>query len=211
MDKANDVLARAVAAEPSAALDMLDTTAQGLSSAEAARRLATYGPNEVQTEQRSLAGIIREQAQSGINVLLALAGVLTFVVGDIPDGSIILVLVVVNVGLSIIQEYRAERALAALRELLPLQAHVLRDGAVVERPASQVVPGDVVTVRSGALVPADMRLLEVSQLEVDQATLTGESVPQTKMIDAVADGPVSGWTDALFAGTTVVSGQGRGV
>jgi Mg2+-importing ATPase len=207
----SDLLAQLATADADAALRLLRTDRRGLSGAEAARRLQEYGPNEVRPEQRSLGGIVLEQARSGINILLALAGVVTLAIGDVPDGAIILVLVVLNVGLSIVQEYRAERALAALRALLPLECRVRRDGAPRVRPASDLVPGDVVAVRTGDMVPADLRLLEASGLEVNQATLTGESVPQVKEVAPAPPGPPAGWTDVLFAGTTVVSGAGVGV
>ncbi|MBV8194601.1 MAG: cation-transporting P-type ATPase [Candidatus Dormibacteraeota bacterium] len=154
---------------------------------------------------------MREQLTNGINLLLGGAGVLTIVTGDLPDGAIILALIALNVGLSIVQEYRAEKALEALRNLLPVKCHVRRDGAEVDVPAEELVPGDVVLVRSGDLVPADIRLFDANQLEVNQATLTGESVPQAKTVEAVSGGAASDWTNVVFAGTTVVGGSGSGV
>jgi Mg2+-importing ATPase len=192
-------------------LRVLATTPDGLSSAEATRRLRDVGPNELRTEERSLWTITRRQFVSGINVLLGLAGLLTIAIGDLPDGGIILVLLALNVGLSIYQEYRAERALAALRALLPLNVHVIRDGAPALVPGAQLVPGDVVTVTTGDIVPADVRLLEADDLEVNQATLTGESLSQPKDVAPVPEGPPATWTNTLFAGTTVVAGEGRGV
>ena len=201
----------AAAATPEQVLQEVGSGASGLSDVEAKRRLAELGPNAVEAATRSLQKIVLEQVRNGINLLLAGAGVLTIVTGDLVDGAIILVLIALNVGLSIVQEYRAEKALDALRRLLPLHCRVIRDGSEIDLPADALVPGDIVLLRSGELVPADMRLLEAEQLEVDQATLTGESVPQTKSVDA-PDGPSpSAWTDFVFAGTTVVGGEGKGV
>jgi P-type Mg2+ transporter len=152
-----------------------------------------------------------EQVRNGINLLLAGAGVLTIVTGDLVDGAIILALIALNVGLSIVQEYRAERALAALRSMLPLHCRAYRDAKEIELIATDLVPGDVVLIHSGNLVPADLRLLEASELEIDQSTLTGESVPQTKSTAAVSGTLAVGWSDIAFAGTTVVGGQGKGV
>ena len=202
---------RAATIDTSAALAEFETGARGLTNVEAARRLARDGPNEIRPEERSLGTIVREQVINGINILLAAAGLLTFIVGSPTDGAIILALLALNVGLSILQEYRAERALAALRSMLPVQARVWRDGVQVPKPASELVTGDVVEVCAGNLVPADIRLLDVDGLEVNQAVLTGESFSQAKTVGAVPPGPPTTWTDVLFAGSTVVSGQGTGV
>ena len=183
----------------------------GLSAEEARARLARLGPNAVGVESRSLRAIVMEQVRNGINVLLAGAGVLTIVTGDLVDGAIILALITLNVTLSIVQEYRAERALEALRALLPLQCRAVRAGAVISFAANDLVPGDIVLLRSGDLVPADLRLIEADDLEINQATLTGESVPQTKSTAAVAEVAAVAWTDIAFAGTVVVGGEGRGV
>src|SRR5450759_5224577 len=150
---------------------MLDASPDGLTAAEAAHRLARYGRNEVSSESRSFWSIAVEQVRSGINILLAIAGILTIVTGDLVDGAIILTLIALNVGLTIFQEFRAELALEALRAMLPLNARARRGGAEVQVPASELVPGDIVRVRSGDLVPADLRLLEAEELEVNQATL----------------------------------------
>ena len=183
----------------------------GLTAAEARRRLAELGPNAVGVQSRSLNKIVLEQVRNGINLLLAGAGILTILTGDFVDGAIILVLILLNVGLSIVQEYRAEKALAALRDLLPLHCRVVRGGAETEVSSVDVVPGDIVLLRSGDLVPADIRLLETRALEVNQATLTGESVPQEKSTAPLSSPSTIDWTDIAFAGTTVVGGEGRGV
>ena len=203
--------AAAASMDPSDVLQTLASTPNGLPGREAVSRLARFGPNSIAPESRSLGAIVLEQVGNGINILLAGAGVLTIVTGDLIDGAIILGLIALNVGLSIVQEYRAEKALAALRALLPLHCRAERDGAEVDLPVDQLVPGDVVFIRSGDLVPADMRVLEAEGLEVDQATLTGESVPQTKSPGLVASVRPIEWTDIVFAGTTVVGGEGKGV
>jgi len=120
VDAARDFLARAAAADRTNLAGMLGAGLDGLSSAEAARRRARYGLNTISLESRSIGTIVRGQI-TGINILLALAGVLTLATGDLIDGVIILVLIAINVGLSIFQEYRAERALKALRALLPFR------------------------------------------------------------------------------------------
>jgi Mg2+-importing ATPase len=197
--------------DPTTALRMLEASPDGLTAAEAAQRLARYGRNEVSSESRSFWSIAIDQVRSGINILLAIAGILTIVTGDLVDGAIILTLIALNVGLTIFQEFRAELALDALRAMLPLNARARRGGAEVQVPASELVPGDIVRVRSGDLVPADLRLLEAEELEVNQATLTGESVPQTKSVAAVPVGGPIDWKDVAFAGTDVVGGEGIGV
>ncbi|MBV8527315.1 MAG: cation-transporting P-type ATPase [Candidatus Dormibacteraeota bacterium] len=188
-------------------LQRLQTGSGGLSSSEAAARLARFGRNELETETRSFWRIVAEQGRSGINVLLALAGVLTIVTGDLVDGAIILTLLGINIGLSIFQEYRAELALSALRAMLPLQALARRDGVFVAVPAALLVPGDVIRLRSGDVVPADVRLLECTGIEIDQATLTGESVPQEKTTDVSSGSSPAEWRNMAFAGTVVVAGD----
>jgi len=205
-----DFLARAAAADQSTLAEMLGTSLEGLTSAEAAPRRNQYGLNAISLESRSIWTIVRGQI-SGINILLALAGFLTLATGDLIDGVIILVLIAINVGLSIFQEYRAERALGALRALLPFRTRVWRDGAQTVLPSIELVPGDLITLEIGDLVPADCRVLEADALEVNQATLTGESEPAPKDPTPVTTTCPSEWTSLLLAGTTVVEGRGRAV
>ena len=204
------MLAGAAAADRTRLSEMLGTSLDGLSTAEAARRLAQYGVNAIALESRSLGNIVRGQI-SGINILLLLAGILTWVTGDLIDGAIILVLIVLNVGLSIFQEYRAELALRALRAMLPFRTRVWRDGAETIVPSTALVPGDLIAVEVGDLVPADCRVLEADALAINQATLTGESDPAPKDPAPVNGTRPAEWLDLLFAGTTVVEGRGRAV
>lgn len=206
----SDLLTRVAAADRATLADLLGTSLDGLTTAEAARRQARYGVNTISLQSRSLAAIVRGQI-SGINVLLALAGILTGVTGDLIDGVIILVLIVLNVGLSIFQEYRAEQALKALRALLPFRTRVWRDGAQAIVPSTELVPGDLIALDAGDRVPADARVLEADALEVDQATLTGESEPAAKDPAPVTSTHPAEWTSLVLAGTTVVQGHGRAV
>ncbi len=206
----SDLLARAAAADRAALADLLGTGLDGLSAAEVRRRQAEYGVNAISMQSRSLGTIVRGQI-SGINVLLTLAGILTGVSGDLIDGVIILVLIIANVGLSIVQEYRAEQALHALLALLPFRTTVWRDGAQAVVPSSQLVPGDLIALDAGDRVPADARLLEADTLEVDQSTMTGESEPAAKDPAPVSATRPSEWTSIALAGTTVVQGHGRAV
>jgi P-type Mg2+ transporter len=210
VDAATEVLARAAAADQVALAKMLGVGLTGLSGAEAARRRSQYGLNAISLETRSMGAIVRAQI-SGINVLLGLAGVLTLATGDAVDGVIILVLIAINVGLSIFQEYRAEQALKALRALLPFHTRVWRDGAETVLPSIELVPGDLIALEIGDLVPADCRVLEADALQVNQASLTGESEPAAKDPTPVTSPRPSDWSSLLLAGTTVVEGRGRAV
>ena len=201
----------AAAASVEQVFQALGSSPAGLTSAQARDGLQRFGPNAIGAQSRSLAKIVMEQVRNGFNLLLVGAGILTIVTGDLVDGVIILLLIVLNVGLSIFQEYRAELALEALRAMLPMKARVIRDGTEVAVPADQLVPGDVVLVFSGDLVPADIRLIESRGLQINQATLTGESVPDEKGVQPAPGSNPATWTDVAFAGTTAVGGEGRGV
>ncbi|MCL6580412.1 MAG: cation-translocating P-type ATPase [Firmicutes bacterium] len=188
---------------------------RGLASAEAAARLALFGPNELARRRRvSPIPILVGQLTDFMVLVLVAAAFLSLALGEVADAAAILAIVVLNATLGFIQEYRAERALERLRELTAPAARVLRDGGrekVV--PARELVPGDVVLLEAGDRVPADLRLVEAHALRAQEAALTGESAPVDKVPDGPAGEPSSlaDLQTALFAGTEVTSGRGRGV
>jgi Mg2+-importing ATPase len=173
----------------------------GLSADEAARRLAQDGPNDVVagTSRPALRILRRQLASPLVLVLIGVAGV-SRLLGESVDATVILLVVALNALLGFVQEYRAERALEALRRYVTRTARVRRDGATVEIPAADVVKGDLVLLEVGDLVPADLVLAAAEDLTTDEASLTGESVPVAK---AAGDG--------AYLGTAVVSGYGHGL
>lgn len=173
----------------------------GLPQAEAARRLAEYGPNQVTGLRRTSvwSRVLAQLADPLIMVLLA-ALVLTVVTGDYPDAVVIGFVVVVNTSVGVGQEVRADHAVEALADISAPGARVVRDGAERQVAAAAVVPGDVVLLGEGDIVPADASLLESSALLVDESAVTGESVPVEKAADGEGDA-------ALQAGTVVVHGR----
>src|SRR6185437_7031866 len=179
----------------------------GLSSAEAAARLARFGPNELPRARRTpLWRMIADQVRDPLVMVLLVAAVLTLVTGDWTDAGVILFVVVVNTAVGVAQEVKAGQAIAALSEMTAPEARVLRDGGQVIIPAADVVAGDVLVLAEGDIVPADAAVVEAAALLVDESALTGESVPVEK---AAADAGEQG--DAVSAGTTVVRGRGRAV
>lgn len=187
---------------------------RGLRVAEAQRRLAQDGENRLQTKNRLSPWklFFTEFADFMVLVLLG-AVVISVALGEWHDALTILAIVFLNSILGFVQEYRAERSLEALRELSAPQAHVIRQGARKTIPASQVVRGDLVLVEAGHRVPADLRLLEVTGLEVDESPLTGESIPVPKT-NRPLDSPqleLGDRKNMLFAGTTVTRGRGKGI
>ncbi|HLY96569.1 MAG TPA: HAD-IC family P-type ATPase, partial [Sideroxyarcus sp.] len=195
------------------ALTALDTNAAGLSADMAQRRLEQFGPNRLPAARKDgpLIRFARQFDNLLIYVLLASA-LITALLAHWVDFSVIIGVVVINAIIGVIQEGKAERALDAIRNMLSPRATVLRDGQRREIPAEQVVAGDVVLLASGDKVPADLRLLEVRQLRIDEAALTGESEPVEKHVEAVDAQAVIGDRSCMaYSGTLVVYGQARGV
>jgi P-type Mg2+ transporter len=184
----------------------------GLSSAEARARLARYGRNEL-LERPAHSALVQflRRFRNPLVLILIVASVISALTGELASFIIIVVMVLLSVILDFLQEYRAGQAALKLRQTVEIQARVSRDGATMDVPTKQVVPGDVVSLAAGSLVPADGRLLEVRDLFVNQALLTGESFPVQKRPEQPADRQAepSGATDALFMGTSVVSGTAR--
>ena len=186
---------------------------QGLTSAEAAERLARYGPNtfaEAKAEPRWQAFL--RQYQDPMQIVLLVAGMISiYPVKQPGTGIMILLLTLLNAVLGLNQEGKAAAAVAALAKMMIIKARVRRDGKLAQLPAEQLVPGDVVEIEAGDLVPADGRLLSAATLEVAEAALTGESLPVGKGVDAVAapDAPLGDRTDMVYMNTNVTRGTGR--
>src|SRR5262245_42680661 len=160
--------------------------AVGLARAEAARRLARYGPNAIQEgEKRSPWRMLLDQFTDFMIVVLLVAAVISGFIGELIDTIAILVIVLMNGAIGFVQEYRAEKAMAALKKLAAATARVLREGVVAEIPAGDLVRGDVVVLEAGNVIPADLRLFESVVLKTEEAALTGESVPVEKRTDAL--------------------------
>ncbi|MFE5588576.1 HAD-IC family P-type ATPase, partial [Kitasatospora sp. NPDC056531] len=177
--------------------------ARGLTTAEAARLLAAHGPNQVAADHRvPLWARIAAQLRDPLITVLLAAVALTLAIGDHPDAVVIGLVVVVNTTVGVVQEVRADGAVAALSRLTSPKARVLRDGTQRKVPAAEVVPGDVVALAEGDIVPADARLVDSVALLVDESMLTGESVPAAK--DARA-GPTA--DRVVSAGTVVLRGR----
>ncbi|MDQ6673655.1 MAG: HAD-IC family P-type ATPase [Chloroflexota bacterium] len=177
--------------------------AQGLTAAEAARRLSQFGPNVVETGGRFR--ILRMGLGLLVNplvVILLVASVVSGIVGETLSAVIIVTIVLLSVALDFFQSFRSEQAATRLQSLVTLTASVVRDGRSVEVPVREVVPGDILQLQAGALLPADATLLSAVTLSLDQAALTGESLPVEKRVTDGRDGQ-------LYAGTSVVSGVGQ--
>ncbi|ALO45257.1 ATPase, P-type (Transporting), HAD superfamily, subfamily IC [Pseudohongiella spirulinae] len=198
---------------PEAITELLESSADGLTSAQAKQRLASHGPNQL-PEPPVPSAFRRFLAQFNnlLIMVLVAAALITALLGHWLDTAVILAVVVVNTVLGFVQEGKAEKAIASIRNMLAPQANVLRDGQREKLPAEQLVPGDLVLLEAGDKVPADLRLLQVSSLEIQESLLTGESVPVSKQTKAVAiDAPLGDRSGMAFSGTLVTSGQGRGI
>jgi Ca2+-transporting ATPase len=198
-----------------AVLRALDSDAtRGLDPAEAGARLVTHGRNELagRHERRWPAMLAAQLTDFMILVLLA-AAVVAGLLGEAGDAIVIVVIVVLNAVIGFVQELRAEHAMAALGKLAPQRAHVTRAGVTEAIEAAELVPGDVVRLEAGDVVPADVRLFDVVRLQTEEAALTGESLPAEKDTEPVAehDAPLGDRSGMAYKGTLVTRGHGRGV
>jgi Ca2+-transporting ATPase len=199
---------------PEEALETLGSTAEGLSSTDAVSRLAHYGPNTlVSEESTSIFKVFLNQFKNPLIYILLSAAAVTATLGQFKDAVVILVVIIINAIIGSWQEMKAERSIRALERLSVPRARVIREGQEIEMESALLVPGDVVALASGDKVPADLRLLAAKDLKVEEATLTGESMPVFKSEGILReDGLTPGdQKNMAFMGTVVVSGRGRGV
>jgi Ca2+-transporting ATPase len=194
--------------------DLQTSLEQGLTQAEAARRLERYGPNElIESGLKSPWKILWEQFTSTMVVILLISALISLSLGELKDAVAVLVIVVINALLGFRQEYQAEQAMAALKRMAVPQVKVRREGHVQQLPARQLVPGDIILLEAGDRVPADARLLESPNLRAEEAALTGESEPVDKRADFVAstDLPLGDRLNLVYMGTAITYGRGQAV
>ncbi len=197
--------------KPAEVISSLNSSSHGLSQQEAQKRLAEFGPNElVEKEKISPWAIFLAQFKSVIIIMLLVAIVLSLALGEVADSIVILVIVVFCAVLGFIQEYRAERAMEALKKMAAPTASVLRDGKETEIASRELVPGDIILLRTGDKIPADGRLIEAVNLKTEEASLTGESVPIEKISDPIeGELSVGDRRNMVFMGTAAVYGRAK--
>ncbi len=194
--------------------EKLQSFEKGLSSEDAHKRLERYGPNElIEKKHKSLWMMFLDQFKDFMILVLIAAAVVAGVIGEPADSIAIAVIVILNAVLGFVQEYRAEKAMAALKKLAAPSAVVIRDGRTESVSAEQLVPGDLVVLEAGKVVPADLRLTEAVQLRIQEAALTGESVPVEKDRTALKDADLSigDRKNMAYKGTLVSYGRGQGL
>ena len=191
----------------------LDSSPSGLAASEAQERLRRHGPNVLERVAGDGAWrILWRQIDNPLILVLLASGAIAIALGKVTDGLVVLAVVVINGLIGFVQEYRANRAIESLRDMVPEYATALRDGARHRVPVAELVPGDVVVLASGDKVPADLRLVAVKSLRVEEAALTGESVPVEKSVAPVAPATTIGdRTPMAFGGTLVSYGTATGV
>lgn len=208
--------------EISEVLKSQDTTAQGLSAQAAAQRLASVGPNKLAEGKKTslLQRFLKELADPMIIILIVAAvisGITAAYSGEsFADVIIIMAVVVINAVLGVVQESKAEKAIAALQEIAAATSKVLRDGRQLTIRSEELVPGDVIVLEAGDAVPADARIIESASMKIEEAALTGESVPVSKLVDVLSlngekDVPLGDRKNMVYMGSTVVYGRGRAV
>jgi P-type Ca2+ transporter type 2C len=201
-------------ATPDEVLKELATQKKGLDHAEARQRLEEHGPNELEGKSgKSIGRLILNQFLDVMILILVAAAVVSVLVGEATDAIVILVIVVLNAIIGFVQEYRAEKAIEALRSMSAPEALVRRDGTEKKVEAIDLVPGDVVLLEAGNLVPADLRLFEAASLKVEEAALTGESEAVTKTTEPIADEdpPLGDRVNMAYKGTLVKDGRAEGI
>lgn len=185
----------------------------GLYDSVIEKRLKEYGPNKLPDAQViSLFNIVFRQLLNPLIFILLVAAIVSLLIGEIKDTIFILLVIMINSAIGAYQEFKAEKSAASLKTLLRVKAKVLRNNKILEIDSEKLVPGDIVLLESGVKVPADIRLIEVKNLESDESLLTGESIPVSKSIENINEKvSLSEIKNMCFAGTTILNGRARGV
>ena len=204
-------LKEAAALDPHAVLARLDSRPEGLTTPEATQRLATYGLNVLAVHRVRASVVLWRQLRNPILILLLGAALVSGLTGGGTNAIIIAVIVVLSVGLGFVNEFRAAVAMSSLRSKISQNATVLRDGVMTLVPVTTLVPGDVIKLELGELVPADVRFLSADQCECDEGVLTGESLPVAKTPSASVQGDDSSFSDCAYMGTIVRQGSAQAV
>ncbi len=166
----------------------LGTRPDGLTAQEAVQKLDQFGPNELKAKRKKTPFMMfLDQFKDFMILVLFAAAIVAGIAGEMTDTLIIIAIIIANAIIGFIQEYRAEKAIEALKQMAAPVVNVLRDGRAQSVPSREVVPGDIVLLEAGAIIPADMRLIENAQLKIDEAALTGESVPVEKSTGELSD------------------------
>lgn len=192
----------------------LETKFEGLDTHEARKRLLKSGPNEIEEgRSKTIIGIFLSQFKDALIIILLSASVISGIAGEITDTIVILILVFLNASLGFYQEYRAEKAIHALKKMSALQCLVMRDGVLATVPSTELVPGDLVLLEAGNSVPADLRIIESINLKIDEAALTGESesAEKTSADIETPDLPPGDRKNMAFKGSHVTQGRGKGL
>lgn len=199
---------------PRLLFEQFESSKAGLVQVEAEKRIQKYGHNALQEKKKKPAWVLfLAQFKDFMILILAAAAILSGIVGDLTDTIIILVIIFLNAVLGFVQEYRAEKTMDSLKKLTETQTKVFRDDQLIAVPSRDLVPGDVVTLEAGNMVPADLRLIDTFSLKVDESSLTGESVPIDKQ-NGVLEGENLNPGDQLnmaFKGTLVTNGRATGL
>ncbi len=194
--------------------ELLGTGPQGLSINAAEEKLLQVGANELQEgEKKSITGILLSQFKDIMILILLAAAIISGIIGDLTDAFVILIIVLLNAVIGFLQEYRAEKAMQALKQMAVTQTKVLRDGVINWLPATVLVPGDLIFLEAGNAVPADVRIVESFNLKIEEAALTGESQAIDKITHSLETDelPISDRKNMAFKGTFVTYGRGNAV
>lgn len=192
---------------------LLKTTPNGIDEVTASERLNEHGKNQIEdTKKKSVFQMILSQLSDFMILILIAAAIISGIIGDVTDTIIILAIIIINAAVGFIQEYRAEKAMEALKKMSANHARVLREGKMMDIPVTDVVPGDAVVLEAGNVIPADVRFFETHQTKVDESALTGESNNVEKNPEELPEGnyALGDQTNMGYKGTSITNGRALG-